>query len=205
MFYFKGEIGKMQLFRFMSKEEFQKYQNGETLVNETIHRSNGQRTNSVGFCFMDCNEDYPEWAYEFLAGIVSNDVCAVFEADKKLLTESYGIYADPDNFLDWFATVQKREYCCTSYDKNTFRLVKYARNVKEEFKWIKCEEEQKRRKNNLKNETAESNEYLMDRIADAEDIIKHLLWDLRNKNFDPVEDIEKAEKFLKRWERINAI
>lgn len=32
----------------------------------------------------------------------------------------------------------------------------------------------------------------------AKEIIKHLLWDLRNKDFDPAKDIEKAEHFLGR-------
>lgn len=32
----------------------------------------------------------------------------------------------------------------------------------------------------------------------AEDIIKLLLWDLRNHSYNPLDDMEKAEKFLGR-------
>ena len=35
-------------------------------------------------------------------------------------------------------------------------------------------------------------------IEQAKKIIKHLLWDLRNKEYDPEKDIEKAEHFLGR-------
>jgi hypothetical protein len=35
------------------------------------------------------------------------------------------------------------------------------------------------------------------RVDDAKEIIKLLLWDLKNKNSDPTKDIEKAEQFLK--------
>lgn len=38
------------------------------------------------------------------------------------------------------------------------------------------------------------------KCEEAEEIIKLLLWDLRNKNFEPTKDIERAEKFLKRDE-----
>ena len=38
------------------------------------------------------------------------------------------------------------------------------------------------------------------KYGEAEEIIKLLLWDLRNKDFEPTKDIERAEKFLKRDE-----
>ena len=37
-------------------------------------------------------------------------------------------------------------------------------------------------------------------LEEAKEIIKLLLWDLRNKDFEPTKDIEHAEKFLKRDE-----
>ena len=37
-------------------------------------------------------------------------------------------------------------------------------------------------------------------ISESKEIIKLLLWDLRNKDFEPTKDIERAEKFLKRDE-----
>ena len=38
------------------------------------------------------------------------------------------------------------------------------------------------------------------KYGEEEEIIKLLLWDLRNKDFEPTKDIERAEKFLKRDE-----
>ena len=35
-------------------------------------------------------------------------------------------------------------------------------------------------------------------IEQAQNIIKKLLWDLRNKDFDPAKDIEEAERYLGR-------
>ena len=62
----------MELFRFMSNEEFKKLKNGEILYNDTIHIG---RTNSVGFCFLNLNEYKPEDAIHFLSGIVNAEVC----------------------------------------------------------------------------------------------------------------------------------
>ena len=47
----------MKLFRFMSKEEFNKYLKGEELINEIKHIGN---TNSKGFCFMNLEDYYAE-------------------------------------------------------------------------------------------------------------------------------------------------
>lgn len=35
------------------------------------------------------------------------------------------------------------------------------------------------------------------RIVEAEEIIKLLLWDLRNRSYNPEKDMARAEKFLK--------
>lgn len=34
-------------------------------------------------------------------------------------------------------------------------------------------------------------------IGNAKEIIKLLLWDLRNRNYEPVKDVERAEQFLR--------
>ena len=84
----------MIVFRFMSFKEFELFQKGETLVNKTDHSkgyrtiSKGYRTISKGFCFFDEDDFSLEYAYEFLVGIVSDDVCARFEVDEKLLVKS---------------------------------------------------------------------------------------------------------------------
>ena len=57
----------MEVFRFMSKLEFAKFMNGELLKNTTDH-SNGSKTNSKGFCFLNLKEQKPEEAIHFLTG-----------------------------------------------------------------------------------------------------------------------------------------
>lgn len=110
----------MKIFRFMSKEEFNKYLKGDKLINKTEHIG---YTNSKGFCFMNLEDYEPEYAYLFLSGIVSTGVCVVFETNKKL-TKTYGIYAEPyGGFFDSFTS---DEYCIEKYSKNDFKLIKYC-------------------------------------------------------------------------------
>lgn len=122
----------MKLFRFMSKEEFNKYLKGEELINEIKHIGN---TNSKGFCFMNCEDYEPEYAYQFLSGIVSTGVCAVFETNE-ILTKSYARYAEPyGRFLDSFIS---DEYCIEKYSNNDFKLIKYCYDFDE--KWCQDKE-----------------------------------------------------------------
>lgn len=114
----------MKIFRFMSKEEFDKLLAGEILVNNKKHDAN---TNSIGFCFM---EGDPEYCYEFLSGIVSDEVCVVFET-KKELNKSFGIYADPNGFF--YDTITQDEYCTEEYNLEDFKMVKMC--IPRKFKW----------------------------------------------------------------------
>lgn len=119
----------MKVFRFMSQEEFDKYLAGEKLINTTDHRKNFP--GSVGFCFFKYRDlnDYvsgsisPEYAYEFMNGVATMDVVAVFETDQEL-TKSYGRYADP--YGSFFDTIWMDEYCTTKYDNKSFHLIKYG-------------------------------------------------------------------------------
>lgn len=124
----------MKLFRFMSKKEFEKLVNGEKLINKKKHKG---RTGSTGFCFMQYKEDENiRYSYEYLSGVVTNDIIVVFETNKKNVKESWGIYADPNG--SFFDTITETEYCTTQYDKDTFKIVKYGVNVKEyglDIKW----------------------------------------------------------------------
>ena len=95
----------MKIFRYMSKKEFDKLIKGEVLKNNKHHQGH---TNSVGFCFMKVDDNEPRYAYEFLSGVVDDDVCVVFETNKKL-TKSYGVYADP--YGSFFATITEDEDC----------------------------------------------------------------------------------------------
>ena len=114
----------MIVYRFMSEEEYNKLMRGETLVNTTKHES---KTDSVGFCFMPMEQDVPEEAYRYMSGIVSNDVCVVFDVAEEELQESYGIYSNPNTFI-WGDCVQKTEYCTTEYDKKRFRPLRVCKD-----------------------------------------------------------------------------
>ncbi len=139
----------MKIFRFMSKKEFEKYENGETLKNNTIHKG---KTNSIGFCFLDAEEYTPEKALHFLSGIVAFDICAVFETEKKL-NKTYGVYAKPikstgnpfEDLLNIFAgymdNFTANEYCTTKYSNKDFKLLKYSENIWEQ--WEPKEEQSK--------------------------------------------------------------
>lgn len=143
----------MKVFRFMSKVEFEKYKYGFTLQNNTKHEG---KTNSVGFCFLNIDDFTPEEAMHFLSGIVTFDVCAVFETEKKL-HKTYGIYAKPikstgnpmEDLINLLCGFNDRftanEYCITEYNKETMKLLKYSEEIwkqwnpkekQEKLKWL---------------------------------------------------------------------
>lgn len=130
----------MKLFRFMSKKEFEKLINGEKLINKKKHKG---RTGSTGFCFMQYNKDCDiNYSYEYLSGIVDDDIIVVFETDKKNVNESWGVYADP--YGSFFDTITETEYCTKEYDKKIFKIIKYGVNSKEyslDIKWCNNSEE----------------------------------------------------------------
>lgn len=120
----------MIVFRFMSNEEYNKYRNGEELVNnkdftmaksedidELGNKIETKVSNSIGFCFFDINDYDPIEAHMFLSGIVSKDICSVFYVDKEKLNKSYGIYYPKGRDKDPYAT----EYCTQEYNKNDFK------------------------------------------------------------------------------------
>lgn len=130
----------MEVFRFMSKEEFEKYENGETLINNNQHF--GRRTTSEGFCFLGCKEHEPHEALHFLAGIVSLDVCAVFETDEKFLKKTKGIYRickKGKNYSEDLINLRQNkqqeinEYCTIQYDKTNFKLIKYSEHIDKQW------------------------------------------------------------------------
>ena len=114
------------------------------------------KTNSIGFCFLNVEDFTPEEAMHFLSGIVTFDVCAVFETDEKL-DKTYGIYAKPikstgnpiEDLMNLFCGFNERftadEYCITEYDKKRMKLIKYSEEIwkqwnprenQEELKWV---------------------------------------------------------------------
>ena len=130
----------MRLFRFMSKNEFNNLLNGEDLINNTKHKG---FTKSIGFCFMKGEEIEAEYSYQFLSGVVSDEICVLFETNEKL-NKSYGIYANP--YGHFFDTITEDEYCIKKYNKQTIKPIKYCDNFDsvfledEESKWQKIED-----------------------------------------------------------------
>ena len=135
----------MKYFRFMSEEEFEKFKNGEELINEKVHQG---RTNSVGFWFLNYEEYPPEQALHFLVGIANTEICAVFET-KRNLRKSIGIYAKPNEIKsnrDLLADIcmllygigikpfEVNEYCTTHYNNKDFKLVKYSKDLLKQWK-----------------------------------------------------------------------
>ena len=132
----------MKILRFMSNAEFDKYKKGDVLKNDKKHSG---FTDSIGFCFLNYEKYEPEYAYKFLSGIVSEDVCVVFETDKTL-TKHYGQYAEP--YGSFFDTFIADEYCINEYNKDDFKLIKYCYDYDkkhwedEEWTWIIEREEE---------------------------------------------------------------
>lgn len=93
----------------------------------------------------------------FVSGLVSFDICAVFETSKEL-NKGYGIYAEPirstgnfaEDILNLMLGFNERfsatEYCTTEYSSKDFKLIKYIENLwgsweprkeQSELKWKK--------------------------------------------------------------------
>ena len=127
----------MKLFRFMSKEEFRKYINGEILINTKDHSKEGHnKTISKGFCFFNYAQYKPEEMLHSVVGIVNLDICCIFETEGKNVKRSYGRYSkakkkDGIERISIFA----KEFCTTEYSKNTFKLLQFA--IPNYFNWDK--------------------------------------------------------------------
>ena len=99
----------------MSKKEFKKYQDGEVLENNKVHDA---YTSAVGFCFFNYADYMPNEAYRFASGIVSDEICCVFEAERTFLDTCEGTYSDP--YTD---SKQVDEYFTKHYSKKDFNLI----------------------------------------------------------------------------------
>lgn len=151
----------MRIFRFMSEEEFNKYKNGEVLINETNHSEKGGRTTSKGFCFLDYNKYIPEESFHFLTGLVNDSYCCIFDTNKPL-NEGTGIYADNSDLKqeeismkDVFEMFERfitgnyegiprqevKEYSTCEYSNKDFKLVGYAKPDlwKDKWEWMRSE------------------------------------------------------------------
>lgn len=115
----------MKLFRFMSLGEFQKYCNGETLINNTNHKEKGQASNSIGFCFFNIADYKPEIMLHSLTGIANVSICVIFETKRENIRKSKGRYSRAINEYERESFIAK-EYCTTTYSLDTFKLLKYT-------------------------------------------------------------------------------
>lgn len=125
----------------MSVMEFEDFLEGKVLINDTKHRTNGKNTDSEGFCFFP--ED-PDEAYNWLSGIVTDEVCATFEVPENKVRKSTGTYIDPDasdNSLEAMRAdvlsfirgermkntqyIERTEYCCNTYSEKDFKLLHF--------------------------------------------------------------------------------
>lgn len=145
----------MRIFRFMSNKEFEQFKNGKVMRNKTEHSiKHGSKTNSKGFCFFNYDEYSPEKIMHSLSGVVTFDVCAVFETDVEL-NKTYGIYAKPIKsdgdmlkmltrlLIGYHDSFKANEYCITQYDRRNFKLIKYSKDIWSQ--WNPAEIQQKLR------------------------------------------------------------
>ena len=126
-----------RLFRFMSHDEYDMLMSGEVMFSSRNHAARS-RTASKGFCFLTVRdirdilgfygangiEDWRtvQFAYEFLSGIVSDDVCVMFENVTTHLEDSYGVYADPMTD-DWYGRITVPEVCTDAYSIHSMRPI----------------------------------------------------------------------------------
>lgn len=119
----------MKFYRFMSMKEFNKMSSGNDIIGKKSFEA--YRTTSTGVCFLSeqtlCKDDdhkatiNVEKAYDFLYGIVSNDIVVEFESRQEM-TESYGIYAS----IFGANTMIVTEYCVPSYNRENMIPVRYG-------------------------------------------------------------------------------
>ena len=115
----------MKLSRFMSREEYDLLMAGETLRNTTDHGADGNKTESVGFCFF---EEDPAEAIEWLSFLVDAQYCVTMEVPDDLVRESKGRYRDVDEdekrgLYDEVPMLWRKEYCTTEYSLSQVRIL----------------------------------------------------------------------------------
>lgn len=129
----------MKLIRFMSVVELDKFRAGELLDNRKDHHAlEAHKTDAVGFCFLDYDEYDEQKAYHFLSGIVSPEICAVFQVDdvvvEKYMKNGEGTFAAPmASFTDFFSSMQVTEYSTQRYSNQNMELLKYSDNFNDNW------------------------------------------------------------------------
>lgn len=111
--------GVIRVHRFCSMAEFQRYMEGERLVNRSCHSP--RATTSVGFCFFEGN--IAEWARR-LNGLVDFDALITVDAPRSGLSESRSVYTDWSDDRNPRPAVF-HEFSTVSYCRDEFLLVDY--------------------------------------------------------------------------------
>lgn len=134
-------------YRYMCMPELQKVLAGETVTNEMQHAAFGQRSSSVGFCFLaekteatdeagNRMEYAPLDCIKFLNGIVNAQILVEFESNGRKLRRTKGIYAKPlpdgDEGRAWDDVLHPEriekicvtEFCIKKYNRQMMRPVR---------------------------------------------------------------------------------
>lgn len=129
----------VKVLRFMSAEEVKALVRGKKLNNPTDHKAAGNKTDSVGFCFMPVNDienDGVYYAARRLCGITTTQFCLVGELKHHRWRKGYGVYGDYNNLDEsgYAPPMQHDEYSTKSYSKRDFDHFKvYKPNELEEM------------------------------------------------------------------------
>ncbi len=116
----------MILYRFMSREELRRLQEGQTLINRSKHK--GFLTKSHGFCF---TTDDPHDAIHYLSGNIDTEVCVTFETLAPIFHKTKAWYRDvskdmpeslPQSSRD-VVGMWKTEYCTTQYSLRHVKII----------------------------------------------------------------------------------
>lgn len=125
----------MKVYRYMSWKEFADVTAHIPLVSDN-HTCSISRTNSEGFCFLPESVTFtnsfgdsvtlsPVDCYDFLSGIVSDEVLVEFQVLKpEILAEGFGVYADPTSG-GWYDRISIKEYSTPEYSDEELEPVRY--------------------------------------------------------------------------------
>jgi hypothetical protein len=122
----QNEKRKPKVLRFMSADEAKLFMKDKTLKNTTNHKQAGNRTDSVGCCFMvvDGRADDPDdgvyHSARYLAGVATTEYCLVGELKHARWRKGFGIYADHDNGDDNVGPIKRDELSTPKYSRRDF-------------------------------------------------------------------------------------
>ena len=121
----------MIVYRFMSKEEFDKYNKGELIEGrlQDVYKGSDAYNQSV-VCFFSADnleeaEKEAGESWEYMSGIASDEVCAIFEFFHNDFKLGRGTYEDPDSYF-WDPFIFIEEVLVSSYSNKDFKLKSFC-------------------------------------------------------------------------------